>query len=118
MQYEVRALSRTAVVSVFVEALSEAEARGQVAAQSLFNAGYWQLRQITVGYDLTPHIGGIMGIEQLRLNLAANNVLLLKKWVPHIHPEQNGIFADTRMGLESTGLPVTRGLGLNVNVRF
>ena len=34
MQYEVRALSRTAVVSVFVEALSEAEARGQVAAQS------------------------------------------------------------------------------------
>jgi general secretion pathway protein F len=35
MQYEVRALSSDAVISVFVEALSEAEAKGQVRAQSL-----------------------------------------------------------------------------------
>jgi general secretion pathway protein F len=35
MQYEVRALSSNAVISVFVEALSEAEAKGQVRAQSL-----------------------------------------------------------------------------------
>ncbi len=90
----------------------------QTSEQSVFNAGYWQLRQITVGYDVTPHLNGAFGVEQVRVNLSANNVLLLKKWVPHIHPEQNAIFGDTRMGLESTGMPVTRGIGLNVNVRF
>jgi general secretion pathway protein F len=35
MRYEVRALGSDAVISVFVEALSEAEAKGQVRAQSL-----------------------------------------------------------------------------------
>jgi general secretion pathway protein F len=35
MQYEVRALNRNVVTSVLVEAMSEAEARSQVAAQSL-----------------------------------------------------------------------------------
>jgi TonB-linked SusC/RagA family outer membrane protein len=90
----------------------------QTSEQSVFNAGYWQLRQITLGYDVTPHLGGALGLQQVRLNLAANNVALLKKWVPHVHPEQNGIFGDHRMGLESTGMPITRGIGLNVNVRF
>lgn len=90
----------------------------RLAEQSVFNAGYWQLRQVTVGYDVTPHLRGAMGVEQVRVNLSANNVWLMKKWVPHVHPEQNAIFGDSRMGLEATGMPVTRGLGLNVNVRF
>jgi hypothetical protein len=90
----------------------------RLAEQSVFNAGYWQLRQITAGYDVTPHLNGAFGVQQVRLNLSANNVWLLKKWVPHVHPEQNAIFGDSRMGLESTGMPVTRGLGFNVNVRF
>ena len=72
----------------------------------------------TPGYDVTPHLSGAFGVEQVRLNLSANNVWLLKKWVPHVHPEQSAIFGDSRMGLESTGMPITRGLGLNVNVRF
>jgi hypothetical protein len=57
-------------------------------------------------------------ISGLRVDAVANNVAVLKKWVPHIHPDQNGIISDARMGLEATGLPVTRGLGLNVNVKF
>jgi hypothetical protein len=90
----------------------------RLAEQSVFDAGYWQLRQITVGYDLTPHLSGAFGFDQVRLNLSANNVWLIKKWVPHVHPEQNAIFGDSRMGLESTGVPVARGLGVNVNVRW
>jgi TonB-linked SusC/RagA family outer membrane protein len=90
----------------------------RLAEQSVFDAGYWQLRQITLGYDLTPHLNGAFGFDQVRLNLSANNVWLIKKWVPHVHPEQNAIFGDSRMGLESTGMPVTRGLGVNVNIRW
>ena len=48
----------------------------------------------------------------------ANNVLLLKKWVPNINPEQFGFSSDNLIGLESTGLPTTRSMGFNLNVRF
>ena len=105
-------------IQVPVQAYYEAIRTHQTSEQSVFNAGLWQLRQVTVGYDLTDRLGGRLGVDGLRVNLSANNVAVLKKWVPHIHPEQNGIIADTRMGLESTGLPVTRGVGLNVTVRF
>lgn len=90
----------------------------RIAEASVFNAGSWQLRQITLGYDFTPHLPDFLGISGLSASLVARNVAVLKKWVPHIHPDQNGIISDARMGLESTGLPVTRGIGLNVNVEF
>lgn len=101
-------------IQIFYEAIRT----HQTSEQSVFNAGWWQLRQISLGYDFTPHLPTGLGISGLRVNAVANNVGVLKKWVPHIHPEQNGIISDARMGLESTGMPVTRGLGLNVNVVF
>jgi hypothetical protein len=89
-----------------------------MSEQSVFNAGSWQLRQITMGYDFTPLLPDNRFIQGLRLNLVANNVAVLKQWVPHIHPDQNGIISDNMIGLESTGLPVTRSMGFNLNVKF
>ncbi|SEI92030.1 TonB-linked outer membrane protein, SusC/RagA family [Cyclobacterium xiamenense] len=91
---------------------------GRMSEQSVFNAGSWQLRQVTVGYDFTPHLPDNNFIRGLRLNLVSNNVAVLKQWVPHIHPDQNGIISDNRAGLEATGLPVTRSIGFNLNVKF
>jgi TonB-linked SusC/RagA family outer membrane protein len=91
---------------------------GRMSEQSVFNAGSWQLRQVTVGYDFTPHLPENNFIQGLRLNLVSNNVAVLKQWVPHIHPDQNGIISDNRAGLEATGLPVTRSIGFNLNVKF
>lgn len=91
---------------------------GRMSEQSVFNAGSWQLRQLTMGYDLTSLIPENKFIKGLRLNLVSNNVAVLKQWVPHIHPDQNGIISDNRAGLEATGLPVTRSIGFNLNVKF
>ena len=90
----------------------------RMSEQSVFNAGSWQLRQMTLGYDLTKHIPNNKFIRGARLSLVANNVAVLKKWVPHIHPNQNGIIADSSEGLEATGLPVTRSIGFNLNLKF
>ncbi|MBX2841673.1 MAG: SusC/RagA family TonB-linked outer membrane protein [Flammeovirgaceae bacterium] len=90
----------------------------RMSEQSVFNAGYWSLRQISLGYDFTSLLKSTKYIKGLRLNLVASNVAILKKHVPHIHPEQNGIISDTDVGLEATGLPVTRNLGFNLNVKF
>jgi hypothetical protein len=90
----------------------------QMSEQSVFNAGSWQLRQITIGYDFTRIMPQNKYIKGVKLDLVANNVAVIKKWVPHIHPDQNGIIGDNRAGLEATGLPVTRDIGFNLNVKF
>ncbi|WP_198439805.1 SusC/RagA family TonB-linked outer membrane protein [Pareuzebyella sediminis] len=90
----------------------------RASEQSVFNAGSWQLRQISLGYDFTKYMENIGFIKGLKFDIIANNVAVLKKWVPHIHPDQNGIIGDNFVGLEATGLPITREIGFNVNMKF
>ena len=84
----------------------------------VFNGGFVKLRQISLGYDFTKFLPQTTFIKGLRLNAIANNVAILKKWVPNIDPEQFGFSSDNVTGLESTGLPTTRSIGFNLNARF
>jgi TonB-linked SusC/RagA family outer membrane protein len=84
----------------------------------IYNAGYWKLRQITISYDFTKFIPSKVPIKGLKLSLVANNVLMLKKWVDNIDPESFGFSSDNLVGMESPGLPTTRTLGFNLNVKF
>jgi hypothetical protein len=90
----------------------------QIIESVIYNAGYWKLRQISLGYDLTKLIPQKWPIKGLKLDLVANNVLIIKKWVDNIDPESFGFASDNNVGLESAGLPTTRGIGLNLNVKF
>jgi TonB-linked SusC/RagA family outer membrane protein len=84
----------------------------------VYDSGFWKLRQVTAGYDFTKHIPQNWPITGVRLNLVANNVFILKKWVDNIDPESFGLNSDNLIGMESTGLPTTRGIGFNLNVKF
>jgi TonB-linked SusC/RagA family outer membrane protein len=84
----------------------------------VYNSGYWKLRQISIGYDFTKFLPKRLPFRSLRLDLVANNVLMLKKWVPNIDPESFGYSSDNLVGLESTGLPTTRSIGFNLNVKL
>ena len=90
----------------------------QLVEPIVYNGGYWKLRQITLGYDFTRFLPESFPAKNVRLSFVANNVLILKKWVPNIDPETFGYSSDNLVGLESTGLPSTRGLGFNLNVKF
>ncbi|WP_394340938.1 SusC/RagA family TonB-linked outer membrane protein [Pleomorphovibrio marinus] len=90
----------------------------QLSELSVFNAGLWQLRQMSLGYDFTKLLPSNFPVRGLRVNAVANNVAVLKKWVPHIHPDQFGFPSDNLMGLEATGLPIARSIGFNLNVKF
>lgn len=91
---------------------------GRMSEQSVFNAGSWQFRQLSLGYDFSKMLRENKFIRGAKLSLVANNVAVIKKWVPHIHPDQNGIISDNLVGLEATGLPVTRSIGFNLNLKF
>ena len=84
----------------------------------IYNGGYWKLRQITLGYDFSKFLPPNQPFKAIKLNLVANNVLMIKKWVDNIDPETFGYSSDNLIGMESTGLPSTRGLGFNLNVKF
>ncbi len=84
----------------------------------IFDGGYWKLRQVTLGYDFTRFLPENQPFRSVRLNFVANNVLMIKKWVDNIDPESFGYSSDNLVGMESAGLPSTRGLGFNLNVKF
>jgi len=105
-------------VRAFVQDYYSVGRSRSLGEQVVYNAGFWKLRQITLGYDFTRHLPRTLFIKGVRLNAVANNVAILKKWVPNIDPEQFGFSSDNLVGLESTGLPTTRSIGFNLNVRF
>jgi TonB-linked SusC/RagA family outer membrane protein len=90
----------------------------QIIEPVIYNAGYWKLRQITIGYDFTHLLKGVKAIRGMRLSFVANNVLMLKKWVPNIDPESFGYSSDNVVGMESPSVPTTRSIGFNLNVKF
>jgi hypothetical protein len=90
----------------------------QIIERVIYNGGYWKLRQITLGYDFTRFVPAKWPIKGLKIDFVANNVAIIKKWVDNIDPESFGFASDNQVGLESPGLPTTRGLGVNVNIKF
>lgn len=84
----------------------------------IYDGGYWKLRQITAGYDFRKFLPAKWPVQSLQLSFIASNVLILKKWVDNIDPETFGYSSDNLVGLESTGLPTTRSMGFNLNVKF
>jgi TonB-linked SusC/RagA family outer membrane protein len=83
----------------------------------VYNGGYIKLRQVSIGYDFSRFFTKTP-IKGLRLNLVSNNVLMLKKWVDNIDPEGFTYSSDNLVGMESPGLPTTRSMGFNLNVKF
>ncbi len=78
-----------------------------------YDATYFKLREVSIGYTFdTERLAG------LRVSLIGRNLLLFSS-VPSIDPEtysiRNGLFVN---GFESTQLPSTRSIGVNVNVKF
>lgn len=89
-----------------------------IVEEFVYDAGFWKLRQVTLGYDFTRFLPKDLFIKSIRLSAVANNVLMLKKWVPNIDPEQFAFSSDNLVGLEATGIPTTRNIGFNLNVKF
>ncbi|GAB3271221.1 TonB-dependent receptor [Larkinella harenae] len=85
----------------------------------IYNAGFWKLRQITLGYDFTKLLPQNFFIKGIRLNAVANNVAVLKKWTENMDPEMVNNASDNATGLDFwPSLPPTRSMGFNLNLKF
>src|SRR5690606_31149181 len=101
-----------------VQAFYETVRSSNIMEEHVYDAGFWKLRQLTLSYDFSTHLPEKLFISGLRLSAVANNVAIIKKWVPNIDPEQFGFTSDNLVGLEAHGLPTTRSIGFNLNVKF
>ena len=90
----------------------------QIVESIVYDGGFWKLRQISVGYDFTKFIPTKWPVKGLKFDLYATNVLIIKKWVDNIDPETVGYGVDGMVGLESPGVPSTRSIGFNLNIKF
>ncbi|WP_373517953.1 SusC/RagA family TonB-linked outer membrane protein [Pricia sp.] len=121
----------TGVVGVGVNAAGEVN---QVATESqtywevirsqqliepiVYDSGFWKFRQLTLGYDFGGLLSENAMVKGVNLSLFANNLFIIKKWVPNIDPDSFGYSSDNVSGLESTGVPTTRSIGFNLNCKF
>lgn len=89
----------------------------QIGTQFVYDASFIKLRQVSVGFDFPSTWLDNSPIRRVTLSLVGRNLLILMKNVPNIDPETN-INVTNAQGLELAGVPPTRTLGFNLNVKF
>lgn len=89
----------------------------QIGTPFVYDASFIKLRQVSIGYDFPTSMLENTPIRRLTLSLVGRNLLILMKNVPNIDPETN-INITNAQGLELAGIPPTRTVGFNLNVKF
>lgn len=92
------------------------EADARIREDFVYNAGFWKLRQITMGYDFTriPGIAKLLPVQGLTLSAVANNVYTIKRWTENMDPEQ----VHQIDGTQDIALPMVRSFGFNLRVQL
>lgn len=111
--------------------IEDAEANGQHYARNndetdamIQDASYLALRNMTVGYTLSPEKLGKTGLGSLRIYAASTNLLyLMGEDYTSFNPEgvntsNGGYLGPTTYGLQVGASPVVRSFTLGVNVNF
>ncbi len=90
---------------------------GQIGTPFVYDASFIKLRQVSLGYDLPTSWLESTPVKKITLSLVARNLAILMKKTPNIDPETN-INVSNAQGLELAGVPPTRAIGFNLNVKF
>jgi len=85
---------------------------------STYDATYFKLRELSIGYNLPAAVLENLGLQSARVALVGRNLLLFSD-VPTIDPEtysiRNGLFVN---GFESQQIFSTRNIGFSVHLGF
>ena len=89
-----------------------------ITEEFVYDASFIKLRSISLAYTLPNAVlKKVPFIQGLTLSLVGRNIATLMKHTPNIDPESN-LTGTNGQGLELSGYPAVRNLGLNVNVKF
>lgn len=88
-----------------------------ITEECVYDASYVKLRELSIGYNFPAAMMKKIGFSGLYVSLVGRNLWNIYDKVPMVDPESsfnNG----NGQGFESYGMPATRSIGFNVNVKF
>jgi len=88
-----------------------------IAEEFVYNANFIKLRSITLNYALPAKILKGSFVKGINVALVGRNLATLMKHVPNIDPEAS-LNNTNGQGLELSGYPAIRSMGVNVNFKF
>jgi hypothetical protein len=88
-----------------------------IAQEFVYDASFIKLRSLSLTYAIPEKLLGNGFIKGLNVSLVGRNLATLVKHTPNIDPESS-LNNTNGQGLELSGYPAVRSLGLNVNVKF
>ncbi|MFQ5568940.1 MAG: SusC/RagA family TonB-linked outer membrane protein, partial [Rhodothermales bacterium] len=89
----------------------------QIAEAFIYDASYVKLRQVQVSYRLPSRWLRRSPIKLATISLVGRNLWIIHKNTPNIDPESN-LNVGNAQGTELAGVPQTRSIGFNLNLRF
>ncbi|MEM6646885.1 MAG: SusC/RagA family TonB-linked outer membrane protein [Bacteroidota bacterium] len=91
---------------------------GSIGEEFVYDASFAKLREVQFTYRVPSRYLNATPIKLATISLVARNLFILYSNVDNIDPES--IFNNTQqgIGLEHSGVPQTRSLGFNLNVRL
>ncbi len=91
---------------------------GFIGEEFVYDASFAKIRELQLSYRLPTRIFARTPVKVATVSLVARNLWILYSNVDNIDPES--IFNNTHqgIGLEHSGVPQTRSIGLNLNVRL
>lgn len=91
---------------------------GTIGEEFVYDASFVKLRELSLSYRLPARLLVNTPVKFASISLVARNLWLLYSNVDNLDPES--IFNNTQqgIGLEHSGVPQTRSIGFNVNVRM
>jgi hypothetical protein len=86
-----------------------------IAREFVYDASFIKWRSASLGY--TVDMRQKRFIKELTVSVVGRNLAVLMKHTPNIDPESS-VNNTNGQGLELSGYPATRTMGLNVGVKF
>lgn len=83
----------------------------------VFKSDFIKLRTVSFGYTIPYDKIKSTPFKEVTVSLVARNFWTIKKYTPNIDPESN-YSSGNAQGLEFTGMPITKTMGVNVNLKF
>ena len=91
---------------------------GQISEEFVYDASFVKLREINVSYRIPERLFANTPIQFATISLVARNLWLIHSNVPNLDPEASYRNDSAGIGLELAGVPQTRSIGFNLNVRL
>jgi TonB-linked SusC/RagA family outer membrane protein len=88
-----------------------------IAKEFVYDASFIKLRSLSIGYSIPAKTLQNSFIKGINISLVGRNLAIIMKHIPNIDPESS-LNNGNGQGLELSGYPTTRSMGLNVNLKF